>query len=76
MINSYNKNKKSFGSFRLRANYSSINLFDPKSHNIFQENLNNEKMKKNSKIEKMVKKRIIKRNFGSIRRYFRYTAFT
>ena len=59
MNNSYNKNKNQNygGSFRLRANYSSRNLFDPKRHNIFQENLNNEKMKKNSQKEKIEKKK-------------------
>ena len=59
MNNSYHKNKKQnhVGSFRLRANYSSRNLFDPKRHNIYQENLNNEKMKKNSQKEKIEKKK-------------------
>ena len=58
MNNSYNNNRrKNFGSFRLRSNYSSRNLFDPRKHNMFQENLNNEKMKKNSQKEKMEKKK-------------------
>ena len=58
MNNSYNKNKSQIqaGSFRLRANYSSRNLFDPKVNSIFQENLNNEQKKKISQREKIEKK--------------------
>ena len=58
MNNSYNKNKSKIqaGSFRLRANYSSRNLFDPKVNSIFQENLNNEQKKKISQREKIEKK--------------------
>ena len=58
MNNSYNKNNKQpTGSFRLRANYSSRNLFDPKRHNLYQENLNSEKMKNISQREKIEKKK-------------------
>lgn len=55
--NSPNKRKRIIGSFRLRANYSSKNLFDPKIHNIFQYNLNKEKNKKYSEKEKLEKKK-------------------
>ena len=57
MNNSYNKNKIQAGSFRLRANYSSRNLFDPKAHSIFQENLNNEQKRKISQRENLEKKK-------------------
>ena len=58
MNNSYNKKTKiPSGSFRLRANYSSRNLFDPKRHNLFQENLNSEKLKNISQREKIEKKK-------------------
>ena len=56
MNNSYNKNKQ-IGSFRTRANYSSRNLFDPKVHNRFKEDLDNEKKRKISQREKMEKKK-------------------
>ena len=57
MINNFNKNnKKKISSFKLRANYSSKNLYNPKIGNIFKENLNLDKIKKMSKKEKINKK--------------------
>jgi hypothetical protein len=57
MNDSINKSKKVAGSFRLRANYSSKNLFDPKIHNIFQDNLNKKKNKEFSEKERLEKKK-------------------
>ena len=57
MNNSYNKSKTPIGSFRLRANYSSRNLYDPRIPNIFQENLDKEKKRKITQKEKMEKKK-------------------
>ena len=51
------KNKNRISSFRLRSNYSSKNLFDPKSQYHFHENLNDEKREKISQKEKLEKKK-------------------
>ena len=55
-INSRNKNSP-VSNFRLRANYSSKNLYNPKIRKTFKENLNEEQLKKISIKEKIEKKR-------------------
>jgi hypothetical protein len=56
--NIHNRSKNSpISNFRLRANYSSKNLYNPKIRKTFKENLKEEQMKKISIKEKIEKKR-------------------
>ena len=56
--NIHNRVKNSpISNFKLRTNYSSKNLYNPKIRKTFKENLNNEQMKKISIKEKIEKKR-------------------
>ena len=55
-INSRNKNSP-VSNFRLRTNYSSKHLYNPKIRKTFKENLNEEQLKKISIKEKIEKKR-------------------
>ena len=56
--NIHNRSKNSsVSNFRLRTNYSSKNLYNPKIRKTFKENLNDEQLKKISIKEKIEKKR-------------------
>lgn len=56
--NIHNKSKNSpISNFRLRTNYSSKNLYNPKRRKTFKENLNEEQLKKITLKEKIEKKR-------------------
>ena len=57
MNNTYNKSKIPVGSYRIRTNYSSRHLYDPKIQNLFKQNLDKEKRKKNTIKEKMERKK-------------------